>query len=203
MNNSDYENLLQQLRKDLVPIGSIFAFPAKKVPDGYLPCEGQELSIQLYPELYELIGHTWGGGKSSFCIPDLQGQFIRGWDREGDIDPEREFGRQQEDAFQGHNHVFKVDSTTTVGAGSHQHEMYREEHGGGLGTIFYSVNHDGYANTESCKKGKINIPSSGFHRHDLPQMNVLDAANSTFGKIRVSSETRPTNVALIFCIKVK
>lgn len=204
MNNTEYDNLLRQLRKDLVPVGSILAFPSKKVPDGYMPCEGQELSIRLYPELYEVIGHTWGGNKSSFCLPDLQGQFIRGWDREGDVDPEREFGKNQEDSFQGHAHMASGENSTTDYGGSHQHELYKEEHGGGMGTLFYSVNHDGYAHSESCKKGKVRISPAGSHYHSFtPQVVVGDPINSTYGVSRVALETRPKNIALSFCIKVK
>lgn len=204
MKNSEYEEILQQLRKDIVPIGSILAFPSKKVPNGYLPCEGQEISIQLYPELYDIIGHTWGGSKNTFCLPDLQGQFIRGWDREGDVDPQREFGKIQEDSFQGHGHITKATRCTTDYSGSHQHEVYKEEHGGGWGTIFYSVNHDGFAHSESCKKGKVSIPSAGSHCHSfIPQVEVTEPTNIEYGVTRVSIETRPKNIALSFCIKVK
>lgn len=140
-------------------------------------------------------------------LPDLQGQFIRGLDREGNIDCDseniREIGSIQEDSFQGHGHFASGKRTTTDFEGSHQHELYKEEHGGGMGTIFYSVNHDGYANSESCKKGKVKISAAGSHYHScIPQVEVGEPTNSTYGISRVSSETRPTNMALIFCIKV-
>lgn len=208
MTEQEIRKLIAQEISNHFPVGMIFAFPAEAIPENFLPCEGQELPKKQYPALFALIGNSFGGAGTTFCLPDLQGQFIRGLDREGNLDMEengdlRRLGSIQEDAFQGHQHTLKTDSDTTAGSGSHQHEMYKEEHGGGMGTIFYSVNHNGYANSESCKKGKVNIPSSGYHWHSLPKMDVLDATNSSYGEIRVSSETRPTNVALIFCIKVK
>lgn len=33
-----------------IPIGAIFAFPSERVPHGFLPCEGQELSCSQYPD---------------------------------------------------------------------------------------------------------------------------------------------------------
>lgn len=192
---------------DILPIGAIFAFPSTGIPNGYLPCEGQELSTRQYPQLYALIGNTFGGNQRTFNLPDLQGLFIRGLDREGNIDCDseniREIGSIQEDSFQGHGHIASGKRTTTDFEGSHQHELYKEEHGGGMGTIFYSVNHDGYANSESCKKGKVKISAAGSHYHScIPQVEVGEPTNSTYGISRVSSETRPTNMALIFCIKV-
>lgn len=192
----------------IVPVGSIFAFPSINVPSGYLPCEGQELSSSQYPELYSIIGNTFGGNEKIFNLPDLQGQFIRGLDREGNVDCDseeiRELGSVQEDSFQGHGHVAVGKRATTEYDGSHQHEVYKEEHGGGWGVIFYSVNHDGYANSENCKKGKVKIPSAGYHAHNFtPQVEVGEPTNSTYGVARVTSETRPTNMALIYCMKVK
>ena len=41
------------------------------------------------------------------------------------------------------------------------------------------------------------------HRHELPKIEVKDAINSTFQRVRTSVETRPKNIALVYCIKVK
>ena len=196
MNNSDYDNLLQHLRKDLVPIGSILAFPAKKVPEGYLPCEGQELSIQLYPELFEVIGHTWGGSKSTFHIPDLQGQFIRGWDREGDVDPERMFGGYQDDCFQGHVHSVVSCSES----GLHSHYVGASDYNTMEANTFYTTyTHIHVTDYEPSGKHK-NTDLDGQHKHEII---IGNPQNSSFGKIRTGNETRPKNIALSFCIKVK
>lgn len=62
-----------------VPPGTIIAFAGNKVPDGYLPCDGSELEISKYPQLFEAIGTIYGGNASSrFRLPDFRGMFLRG-----------------------------------------------------------------------------------------------------------------------------
>ncbi len=53
-------------------IGEIRLFAGKVVPSGWLFCNGQEVSIQLYSTLYSLIGTRYGGdGIRSFAVPNL------------------------------------------------------------------------------------------------------------------------------------
>ncbi|MGE3311847.1 MAG: phage tail protein [Limisphaerales bacterium] len=67
-----------------LPVGSIVAFggPSSAIPDseGWLLCDGRELSATRYPELHGVIGTSWGRGRSSgtFLLPDLRGRFLRG-----------------------------------------------------------------------------------------------------------------------------
>lgn len=204
LEQNEIRSIIEQLKEELLPIGTILIYPSENVPSGFLPCDGSELSKKKYPELYSLLKGIWGETKDSFFLPDLQGQFIRGWDKEGDEDPERVFGSSQEDAFQGHGHETEHIKGTTASSGSHTHTVYREEHGGGLGTIFYSLNHEDNCVSNSCKKGTANIQSGGYHSHSFElDVNVSSPSNNTFGPVRCATETRPKNVALMFCIKVK
>jgi len=55
----------------------LFAFP--RVPNGWLACNGQPLSISNYETLYAVIGTTYGGdGVQTFNLPDLQGRVAIG-----------------------------------------------------------------------------------------------------------------------------
>lgn len=45
-----------------------------------------------------------GDGSTTFNVPDLRGEFIRGWDDSRSVDTNRAFGILQLDAFQGHKH---------------------------------------------------------------------------------------------------
>ena len=47
------------------------AYPKNSPPSGYLMMMGQSISSLTYPILYSLYGAT---------LPDLRGEFIRGWD---------------------------------------------------------------------------------------------------------------------------
>jgi microcystin-dependent protein len=56
-------------------IGEIRAFPYTYAPDGWLPCNGQSVSISQYNALYAIIGNTYGSppNQQSFILPNLNG----------------------------------------------------------------------------------------------------------------------------------
>lgn len=60
------------------------------VPTGYLECDGSAVSRTTYATLYTALGDAAGEGDGSttFNIPDLRGQFIRGWDHGAGLDPD-------------------------------------------------------------------------------------------------------------------
>jgi phage-related tail fiber protein len=88
----------------IVPAGSVIFVAKSTVPTGYLACNGASLNTTTYSTLYNAIGYTFGGSGSSFNIPDLRGEFLRGWDNGRGIDSGRAFGSAQEDALQDHTH---------------------------------------------------------------------------------------------------
>lgn len=56
-------------------LGEIRLFPIGYAPRGWLPCEGQLLSIQQNAALYSLLGAAFGGnGSTNFQLPDLRGR---------------------------------------------------------------------------------------------------------------------------------
>ena len=66
---------------DGTPIGTIIAFSAGNAPNAnYLKCEGQAVSRTEYSTLFGIIGTTYGAGNgsSTFNLPDLRGEFLRG-----------------------------------------------------------------------------------------------------------------------------
>nr|NIM17914.1 hypothetical protein [Candidatus Aminicenantes bacterium]NIM84515.1 hypothetical protein [Candidatus Aminicenantes bacterium]NIN24040.1 hypothetical protein [Candidatus Aminicenantes bacterium]NIN47750.1 hypothetical protein [Candidatus Aminicenantes bacterium]NIN90684.1 hypothetical protein [Candidatus Aminicenantes bacterium] len=129
---------------DTVPVGTVVAYAGKvgnsisnpSSPTtnieamGWMFCDGRELDIAQYPELYAVIGTIYGGYRDgrTFNIPDYRGQFLRGhWiDSKGDnyytqdiktasqekrtIPPGGDrngVGSIQEDAIQNHEHNYK------------------------------------------------------------------------------------------------
>lgn len=96
-----------QYRNALTPPGVVMAFASIVVPDGWLECNGAVVSRNAYAALFAAIGTTFNtGGESSsqFRLPDLRGEFIRGYDNNREVDDGRIFGSSQADAFQGHTH---------------------------------------------------------------------------------------------------
>lgn len=71
-----------------VPAGAVNAFAGANAPDGYLICNGGAISRSIYSDLYEAIGTTYGTGDGSttFNLPDLRGEFVRGLDGGRGID---------------------------------------------------------------------------------------------------------------------
>lgn len=66
---------------DGVPLGAILPLAHNStVPAGYLLCDGAAVSRTMYPDLFSVIGTTYGAGDGSttFNLPDLMGRFIEG-----------------------------------------------------------------------------------------------------------------------------
>lgn len=69
-----------------IPIATIIISQASTIPTGFLLCDGSELKISEYEELYEVIGTTYGQSDSTtFCIPDLTGRTVFGIAEDGTL----------------------------------------------------------------------------------------------------------------------
>lgn len=66
--------------------GMIFAFAGNTLPDGYLLCDGSQVSRTTYKNLFDVIGTTYGAGDGSttFTLPNLIDRFIEGSSAAGD-----------------------------------------------------------------------------------------------------------------------
>ncbi len=60
--------------------GEIRWFAGGSVPRNWLPCDGREVGRTEYPELFALIGISYGDGDASttFNVPDMQGRTVIG-----------------------------------------------------------------------------------------------------------------------------
>ena len=124
-------------------IGMVAPFAMDSVPTGWLHCDGSEVSRDTYSLLYSKVGDTYGvgDGSTTFNLPDLQDEFIRG---SSDTLP---VGNKQDDEFKEHTHL--------GGAGG-------ANGGGSYGSL----------------SGSTKIPTSS----------------------EGGEETRPRNVAMLYCI---
>ena len=89
-----------------VPIGSIIPWSSQVIPNGWIECNGQYLNRIDFPELFDKIGEQYnaGDGVETFGIPDLRGEFIRGWDNSRGVDYGRQFATFQADELRSHTH---------------------------------------------------------------------------------------------------
>ena len=92
----------RQLKSELV--GEVAFFARQSPPSGWLKANGAVLSRTTYAELFAAIGTTFGAGdgRTTFNLPDLRGEFIRGLDDGRNIDGGRRLGTAQGDAIKTH-----------------------------------------------------------------------------------------------------
>ncbi|MGV7961884.1 tail fiber protein [Photorhabdus tasmaniensis] len=112
-----YSYLLSGAGGDVYPVGAPIPWSLPNPPAGYLMCNGQAFNKSQYPQL--AIAYPSG------VLPDLRGEFIRGWDDERGVDPGRTVLSWQADEFKSHAHT-----------GVFTSPLERESHGrGGWGAI--------------------------------------------------------------------
>ncbi|EHI5255438.1 phage tail protein [Salmonella enterica] len=74
-----------------LPVGVPVPWPSATPPTGWLKCNGAAFSAEEYPELAKVYPTN--------KLPDLRGEFIRGWDDGRGIDAGREILSAQGDAI--------------------------------------------------------------------------------------------------------
>jgi microcystin-dependent protein len=87
--------------------GEVCYFARNTAPSGFLKANGALVSRSTYATLFTAMGTTFGigDGATTFALPDLRGEFLRGWDDSRGVDTGRTFGTAQTDAMQGHWHT--------------------------------------------------------------------------------------------------
>lgn len=97
-------------------IGQVVFMAGANAPSGFLKCNGQLVSRTTYASLFAVIGTTYGAGDGSttFAVPDLRGEFLRGWDDGRGVDTGRVVGSAQLDEIKSHTHA---EQKTTANAG--------------------------------------------------------------------------------------
>ena len=170
----------------LVPAGAVFHFAASSAPAGYLKCNGDVVpngsgTVQGvtadFSALYNILGTTYGSlGK----LPDLRGEFMRGWDDGRNVDDERSFGSWQK-------------GTLVAGYDDNQSDAH-------IATLSDRINRD-------YGSDKINgdIASSLYGVPWFRWGRLVVGANYVQYDVSLiqdwTSITRPRNVALLACIK--
>jgi len=98
---------------DGTPVGSVAMLATTTAPLGWLKANGALINRVTYAGLFAVIGTTFGAGDGSttFALPDLRGEFLRGWnDGRAVVDAGRAFGSLQTDGLKTHDHTFSATS---------------------------------------------------------------------------------------------
>lgn len=98
--------------------GAVTQYAGSTAPSGYKECNGDAISRTTYSDLYAIIGTTFGAGNGSttFNLPDLRGEFVRGWDHERGVDTGRAIGSTQAEQMPAHTHSYTYPITSGAGA---------------------------------------------------------------------------------------
>lgn len=94
-----------------LPVGSILAFAGSTAPEGYLMCDGSNVSRTTYGELFNVIGTTYGQGDTTttFGLPNIKGRVLVGLDStQTEFDTLGETGGSKE--LQAHSHDVKINN---------------------------------------------------------------------------------------------
>ena len=160
-----------------LPVGVPVPWPSATPPTGWLKCNGAAFSAEEYPELAKAYPTN--------KLPDLRGEFIRGWDDGRGVDSGRTLLTNQEHAVISHNHGIptKVGSVTNIPYGIEQ--VISDE------TIFSSaktVGVDYWSNSE-----RVFTYTSGG-RNGAESVSSPDASS-------LIKETRPRNLAFAYIVR--
>lgn len=176
-------------------VGEVRKFPFATVPSGWLECNGAAVGRLTYAKLFAALGiiHGQGDGSTTFNLPDYRGRFLRGWDHAGARDPDAasrtapatggatgdNVGSVQSSAFQTHKHWTAAnESQSGVGSWSTTTQMAAE---GGTGLGGNTTRYQLAGTATDATVGLTSSPSSG----------------------NTSTETRPQNANVLYCIKVE
>ena len=173
-----------------IPSGAVFHFAMVTAPSGYLECNGSAVSRTTYASLFAAIGTVYGigDGTTTFNLPDLRGQFLRGWDNGRGVDTGRVFGSSQTSAYTNHAHTASSSTSVSISDPTHQHNYLFSGYSSGQFTVTGGVGANANINqlTDAASTG---ITASGS--------TATTVNTSTTG----ATETRPVNVAMLPCIK--
>ncbi|WP_052676567.1 tail fiber protein [Pseudomonas sp. 2(2015)] len=193
------------------PPGTIVYFASNTPPPGYLKANGAVISRTTYAALFAAI-RVFGGagdGHSTFNVPDLRGEFIRGFDDGRGVDPGRLIASIQ--ASQNANHVH---GGTVSAAGGHAHSVSGTATAvanaadlvgvGGFGSIAPGETAASLAGNTAGVTAWRNFTSSGGN-HAHPVVGSAAAVGDHVHGVTIhadgGNEARPRNIALLACIK--
>lgn len=149
-------------------IGMIAMWGGQVAPVGWLECNGQ--STAAYPLLSQIVGAA---------VPDLRGEFIRGWDHGRGVDAGRTVGSSQGDLTNPTNHTHDVPFV-----GTSDDPRLTSAYGSILSAPGY---HQGYHDRVTAFPG-----NNSFYNFNIQTSNALTTGGA---------ETRPRNIALMYIIK--
>lgn len=191
-------------------IGRVSYHAGTTVPDGMLECDGSSLLQASYPDLFAVIGTTYGSVDGThFTLPNLKdtGRFIRS--RSASIT----IGTSQSNQNAAHTHSVTgtpaVGTLTTDSQGAHSHtanvtdpthnHTYGSAGSSSTGGGGFGIPGSASGNTGSSATGiSVSIVSAGAHTHTVTgTLTAGSLATASSG----GTESRPESLVMMACIQ--
>ncbi len=135
------------------PIGTVLSFAGSTAPKGYLVCDGQSVAVADYPDLYAVIGNTYGGDTASFNVPDYRETVLVG------------VGENTTDTIASHD-VYELGEFKDDQLQGHEHNTYKNYESGATGGAGTVTNHGGVIHTlDIVSDGTNGEPRIGTTTH--------------------------------------
>lgn len=174
------------------PIGTIAYFAGDSAPAGWLKANGAQVSRSVYANLFAAISTRFGAGNGSttFTLPDLRGVFLRGFDDGRGFDGGRVLGSLQNHNLAEHRHAtgWRINNT------GNEFALVRNNWSGEV------------AVTANVSSENVAVIPGDVEVYRQAEGISHAATNDRYATSRAyydaQGETRPTNVALLACIKI-
>lgn len=180
-------NDVWELLNPAQPAGILQSRLSSTVPADELECDGSAVSRTTYAALFAAIGDTYGvgDGSTTFNLPDLRGQFLRGYDHGAGTDPD---AASRTDSGDG----------TTTGDNVGTQQSWAIENITGSITNLKRAG-DGTASVSTGAFSHTDIVFDGDGGESRPGLDLsFDASNV----VQTSTETRPSNIAVMFTVTI-
>jgi len=178
-----------------VPSGAVFCIAVATVPSGYLECNGAAVNRTTYAALFAVIGEQYGAGNgsSTFNIPDLRGEFIRGFDNGRGVDNNRNIASSQSDQNDSHTHSFSATTSNKSLTGEVKKIAETFSSSGEATGVFTKTS----SIVAGATPSRVDSSPSGSFSMDASHTHTLSGSTGSQG-----GEARPRNIAMMYVIKV-
>ena len=162
------------------PTGTVISYMGNNAPNGYLKCDGSTYNISEYQILANQIKSEFGSfnyyggdGTTTFAVPNLQGEFLRGYSSSSDVS--------------------KTVGVSTTDVGVHQDGTWISNNYSSYGWVATV-----YKNSEVLPSSNYET-NAKYGSNGIVYVGGSKA--SEYAQQPYQIQVRPTNTSVLYCIK--
>ncbi|OJS07278.1 phage tail-collar fiber domain-containing protein [Escherichia coli] len=160
-----------------IPVGFPLPWPQATPPDGWLKCNGATFDKAKYPKL--AVAYPSGS------LPDLRGEFLRGWDDGRGVDTGRALLSLQAHSLQIHNHFLPTGAGTVAAPNA----------------VYGAIQDTGWITKNAINK-EINADENYAATYPFTKGDLTNIEKNVYGDVGTfGTETRPRSVAFNYIVR--